>query len=87
MTKQSKLLASFQTGNALTAKQITAKFGLKDPVASVRNLREQGHCIYANTVKMHDGTQSTKYRLGKPTRAMVAAAARIFGATAFSRNA
>jgi tRNA G10 N-methylase Trm11 len=87
MTKQAKLLSSFQAGNAYTTKQINAKFGLKDVAASVRNLREQGHCIYANTVKMHDGTQATKYRLGKPTRAMVATAARIFGASAFSRNA
>jgi predicted transcriptional regulator len=86
MTKQAKLLASFEQGNSLTAKQISSMFGLKDPAASVRNLREQGHCIYANSVKLHDGTESTKYRLGKPTRRMVALAARIAGAGAFTRN-
>lgn len=86
MNKQAKLLASFQQGNSYTAKQINAKFGLKDAAASVRNLREQGHCIYANSVTLHDGTESTKYRLGTPSRRMIAAAARIFGARVFSSN-
>lgn len=84
MTKQAKLLAALKTGESFTAKQIAKRFSLKDPVASVRNLREQGHCIYANPAKMWDGTQTTKYRLGTPTRAMVAAAATVLGATAFS---
>jgi hypothetical protein len=86
MTKQSKLLTAFAQGKELTGKQISATFGLKDPAASVRNLREQGHCIYANSVKMHDGTEATKYRLGTPSRRMIAMAARIGGASVFSSN-
>jgi hypothetical protein len=85
MSKQAKLLAAFQTGKQFTAKQIAASFGLKDPIATVRTLREAGHCIYANDVKLWDGTQSVKYRLGTPSRRMVAVAARTIGAAMFSR--
>jgi predicted transcriptional regulator len=86
MTKQAKLLASLQTGTSLTAKQITSTFGLKDPVASVRNLRNQGHCVYANDAKLSDGTKTTKYRIGTPTKRMVALASRTVGAFAFTRG-
>lgn len=85
MNKQSKLLAALKSGNTFTAKQISASFGLKDPVASVRNLRDQGHCIYGNEATLHDGTKTTKYRLGTPTKSMVALASRVIGAQAFSR--
>lgn len=86
MSKQSKLLAAFQSGKQFTAKQIAASFGLKDPAASIRNLREQGHCIYANEVKLYDGTSAIRYRLGTPSRRMVAIAARLVGAGVFTRN-
>lgn len=85
MSKQAKLLAAFEAGNSFTAKQISASFGLKDPVASVRNLRDQGHCIYANSAKLHDGTETVKYRLGTPTKRMVALSSYMIGAQAFTR--
>lgn len=85
MSKQAKLLAAFEAGNTFTAKQISASFGLKDPVASIRNLRDQGHCIYGNSSKLYDGTETIKYRLGKPTRSMVALASHLIGAQAFAR--
>lgn len=85
MSKQAKLLAALQAGNEFTAKQITASFGLKDPVSSIRNLREAGHCIYGNPATLYTGEQTTKYRLGTPSRRMVAIAARMVGAGVFSR--
>jgi len=85
MSKQAKLLAAFQAGNEFTAKQITASFGLKDPIATVRSLREAGHCIYGNPATLYTGEQTTKYRLGTPSRRMVAVAARMVGAGMFSR--
>ena len=84
MTKTSKLLASFQKGEALTAKQIKARFGLANPAEAVRVLRTEGYAIYSNETKMSDGKVATKNRIGKPSRAMVAAAAEYAGATVFS---
>lgn len=85
MTKTAKLLTAFEKGDALTAKQIKARFGLANPSEAVRSLREDGYAIYANETKMSDGKVATKYRLGKPSRRMVAAAAKIAGASIFSR--
>lgn len=85
MSKQAKLLASFQNGNELTAKQISAQFGIKDAYSAIRNLREDGHCIYGNEKTLYTGESSTKYRLGTPSKRMVALAARIVGANVFSR--
>jgi hypothetical protein len=86
MNKQAKLLSAFQDGKQFTAKQISASFGLKDPHSAIRNLREAGHAIYGNGVTLWDGTDSTKYRLGTPSRRMVALAARIAGADVFTRS-
>jgi predicted transcriptional regulator len=72
-TKSSKLLATLKTGERLTEAQIRARFGLKNPRATVSALRFQGYAIYANPHKDTKGRQSTKYRLGTPSRAVIAA--------------
>ena len=73
MTKQDRLLEAFQSGEQLTAAQIKARFGVKNPTATVSDLRYSGFAIYANQHKDSKGRVSTKYRLGKPSRAVVAA--------------
>lgn len=74
MTKQERLLEAFQNGEKLTAKQIASRFGVKNPTATVSDLRLRGgYAIYANQHKDTNGRMSTKYRLGKPSRAIVAA--------------
>ncbi len=85
MSKQAKLLAAFKSGNTFTAKQITASFGIKDAYSAIRNLREAGHCIYGNPATLYTGEQTTKFRLGTPSRRMVAIASRMVGADVFSR--
>lgn len=87
MSKQAKLLAHLQNGSEVTAKQISGSFGIAHPASAVRNLREQGYCVYSNPSKLADGTETTKYRIGKPTKHMVALAARIQGAAIFTRQA
>ena len=74
MSKQAKLLSSLQSGSELTARQITATFGLKNPHEAVRQLRQKGHCVYANPAKMSDGRDVVKYRIGTPSKRMVALA-------------
>lgn len=72
-TKSGKLLAALKTGDKLTAAQITARFGIKNPRATVSDLRYQGYAIYANQHKDTKGRESTKYRLGTPSRRVIAA--------------
>ena len=85
MSKQDLLLKHLNAGKAFTAKQISASFGIAHPASTIRNLREQGYCVYSNPAVV-GGAEVVKYRIGKPTRSMVALAARIGGASAFSRG-
>jgi hypothetical protein len=85
MSKQQTLLKHLSAGKAFTAKQIKASFGIAHPASSIRNLREQGYCVYANPAVVN-GAEVVKYRIGKPTRAMVALAAAIKGSSAFTRT-
>ena len=72
-TKQSRLLEALQSGEQLTAKQIAARFGVKNPTATVSDLRYAGFPVYANTRTDSKGRVSTKYRLGTPSREVIAA--------------
>ena len=76
VTKQARVLEAFQKGEQLTAAQIKARFGVKNPTATVSDLRYNGFAIYANKHTDTKGRVSTKYRLGKPSRAIVAAGIR-----------
>ena len=72
-TKTGKLLAALQSGEALTEGQIRVRFGLKNPRATVSDIRYAGFAVYANQHKDSKGRVTTKYRLGKPSREIVAA--------------
>lgn len=85
MSKQTKLLSYLSTGVSVTARQISGSFGLKNPHDAIHQLRAQGHCIYSNKSTLANGTETTKYRLGKPSRRMVAVANVVLGASAFTR--
>lgn len=87
MSRQEKLLKHLETGAAVTARQIEGVFGLKNPHGAIHQLRAQGVCIYSNPAKLSDGTKTTKYRIGKPSRRMVALANAIAGSSVFSRTA
>ena len=86
MSKQAKLLSYLYTGAEVTARQIQGSFGLKNARATIHTLREQGHCIYANKATLADGTETTKYRVGKPSRRMVAIANAVAGSQLFTRS-
>ena len=85
MSKQAKLLNYLSTGAEVTARQIAGSFGLKNPHDAIHQLRNQGNCIYGNKTTLADGTETTKYRIGKPTKRMVAVANAVLGAQAFTR--
>lgn len=64
-------MKAFQSGQNFTTGQIGSRFGIKNVTATVSALRTQGYCIYANKT----GGMTT-YRMGQPTRAIVAAGIR-----------
>lgn len=73
MTKQQRLLEALQNGEQLTAKQIASRFDIKNPTATVSDLRFAGFAVYANKRTNSRGETFTKYRLGRPSRQVVAA--------------
>lgn len=72
-TKTGKLLQALQNGEQLTEGQIRVRFGLKNPRASVSDIRMSGFAVYANQRKDSKGRLTTKYVLGRPSRRIVAA--------------
>lgn len=73
-TRTSRLIEALQNGEELTAKQITARFGIANPTATVSDLRlRNGFAVYANRRTDSRGRTTTKYRLGNPARRVVAA--------------
>jgi len=73
-TKTQRLIEALQNGEELTSKQITARFGIANPTATVSDLRlRHGYAVYANQRTDTKGRVTTKYRIGAPRRAVVAA--------------
>lgn len=72
-TKTGRLLNALRSGEQLTAGQIRQRFGLKNPRASVSDIRYMGFAVYANTSTDTKGRINTKYRLGAPSRDLIAA--------------
>jgi len=72
-TKQARLLEAFKTGEKLTAKQISSRFKIANPTATISDIRFSGYAIYANQHVDTKGRVSTKYEIGMPSRRVVAA--------------
>ena len=73
---KSKILAylSKDSGyNTLTAAKMQSVFGVANPSATINELRNDGNAIYLNTRINSNGDKVSFYRLGAPTKRMVAA--------------
>jgi predicted ArsR family transcriptional regulator len=70
--------------NTLTVAQAQSRFGISNVGARIEELRAEGHCIYTNRKKLSNGKTITYYRLGKPTREMIAMAHAVLGGQAFA---
>jgi Mn-dependent DtxR family transcriptional regulator len=79
-TQKAKLVSSFKKGSQYTAAQIASRFGVANPTAMINFLRREGYPIYANEVTNSLGQTYTKYRMGRPTRQMIAAGFALLGA-------
>jgi Helix-turn-helix domain len=81
-TQTAKVLEAFRNGEELTGKQIAHRFSVGNPRAVVNKLRSAGYSIYLNKRTDTKGRVKFKYRLGTPTRAIVAAGIAALGAQA-----
>lgn len=72
-TKESKVLAALQEGRTLSSAQIKSFFGAGNPQAVIQSLRFKGFPIYLNTVTDTKNRSRNVYRLGTPSRAVIAA--------------
>ena len=84
MTKTDSVLKALLSGEELTASQIRSRFAVGNPHEVIRSLREKGYAIYLNESTNSKGEVSQKYRLGTPSRKMVATAYAVFGNEAFA---
>jgi hypothetical protein len=83
LTKQAKLTEALQRGEELTVDDISTRFGIANPTATISNIRFSGIPVYANRVNLGNGREVTKYRVGKASRRVVAAGYRALAAGLF----
>jgi predicted DNA-binding transcriptional regulator YafY len=81
-TKQSRLTEALLNGEQLTAAQIAARFDIKNPTATISDIRFSGIPVYANRSK----TGKTFYRTGKASRVVVAAGYRALAMGLFTQE-
>ena len=73
-TKQGKLFnALVIEGETLSASQIAKRFSIKNPTATISEIRHAGFAIYGNKRVAGNGVQVTEYRHGKASRKIIAA--------------
>lgn len=74
LTKEDKVLNALRnTYRGLTAAQIESRFSVGNARSTVSDLRMKGYPIYANRHTDTKGRTKTFYRLGTPSRAVIAA--------------
>ena len=73
VTKTAKVIAALESGVELTGKQIESRYNVANARALISSLRMQGYAVYLNKRTNGFGEPYSKYRLGTPTRSVVAA--------------
>ena len=68
LTKKQKVLNLLSNGKPVTWTTLRNKFDLTSPRAMIDTLREEGHMVYINQT-----SNGTTYRMGTPTKAIIAA--------------
>jgi predicted transcriptional regulator len=80
-TKVEKVFTALvERGEELTAQQIKTRYGVANPHDAVYQIRQMGYAIYLNEKKNSKGETVSKYRAGKPSRALIAAGYRALAA-------
>ena len=74
-TKQGKLFQALVLNKeTLSPAQISKRFGIKNPTATISDIRARGYAIYGNQRTAGNGVTVTEYRHGEASRKMVAIA-------------
>ena len=81
LSKKQKVLNLLSKGENVAWKTIQSKFDLESPRSMIDTLRAEGYMIYGNRVN-----GKKYYRLGTPTRAIVAAGIQALYGTKFRYN-
>tara|TARA_R100001369_G_scaffold49675_1_gene76427 strand:- start:493 stop:747 length:255 start_codon:yes stop_codon:yes gene_type:complete len=78
---KSKILVALKSGKAVSGKQFAARHNTSVTTVSARvsELRREGFAIYNNKKTDSQGRSAFFYRIGKPTRAVIAAGYKALG--------
>ena len=68
----SRILTFLKTGSDITQAQARKRFGITNVRARMSELRQAGYPIYLNQKTTANGRTIKAYRLGTPTRLMIA---------------
>ena len=72
-SKTYKLFQALHQGQHVSASQAHKRFGIKNISAEVSRIRQGGFAVYANSRRAGNGVKVTEYRMGNPSRRLVAA--------------
>ena len=72
-TKTYKLFSALNAGEKVSASVASKRFGIKNISAEVSRIRQAGFAVYGNSRVAGNGVKVTEYRIGKPSRKIVAA--------------
>lgn len=72
-TKTGKLTKALMNGERLSSAQISKRFGIKNPSATINKIRFSGYAVYTRTRRAGNGVTVTEYEMGHPSRKIVAA--------------
>ena len=78
---KSKILASLKEGNEVSGKQFAARYNTSVTTVGARisELRREGFAIYMNKKTDSQGRKASFYKIGAPTRRVVAAGYKALG--------
>jgi hypothetical protein len=71
-TKTFKLFTALQAGESVSPSQAEKRFGIKNISAEASRIRASGYAVYANRRMAKNHVEVTEYRIGKPSRKIVA---------------
>ena len=81
MSKRQKVLNLLSKGESVSWKTLRNRFDLTSPRALVDTLRSEGNMIYVNKT-----ANGTSYRMGVPTKAIIAAGIKKLYGTKYAYN-
>ena len=72
-TKTFKVFNAMYNGEKLTASDAKKRFGVGNLAAEASRIRQQGYAVYADSRVAGNGVKVTEYRIGTPSRKLIAA--------------